>query len=134
MKVTMTQPTNKQAAIDKALRAKIAAMSPAQRTARVREIYAIPRTAENGLEWIKLMFGEDMSIGEVEGAATVATYLSGTSPRGPRPCGQKAGIKVPKLTEELRAELDSLAAMPEEDIAFTDIREVTDFCASKTHL
>jgi hypothetical protein len=91
MKVTMTQRTNRQAAIDKALRAKIAAMNPAQRTVRVREIYAIPRTAENGLEWIQLMFGEDMSIGEVEGAATVETYLGGTTPRGPRPADRRQG-------------------------------------------
>jgi hypothetical protein len=41
---------------------------------------------------------------------------------------------VPNLGKELRAELDALATMPEEDIDFTDMPEVTDFCASKTHL
>jgi hypothetical protein len=64
---------------------KFAGMTTAQQDARVREIYASPRTPENRLEWIKLMLGEDMSIGEVEGAATGETYLSGTTPRGPMP-------------------------------------------------
>jgi hypothetical protein len=39
----------------------------------VREIYNSPDTPENSLEFVKLMFGEDMSIGEVEGAATIET-------------------------------------------------------------
>jgi hypothetical protein len=44
-----------------------------------------PKVPENDLEWVKLNFGEAMSIGEVEGAAIVETYLRGTTPRGPMP-------------------------------------------------
>jgi hypothetical protein len=85
MKTKMPKSTKKQAALDKALAAKIAGMTAAQRDARCLELYKAPKTPENDLEWVKLIFGEDLSIGEVEGAATVETYLRGTTPRDPMP-------------------------------------------------
>jgi hypothetical protein len=55
----MTQPE-----INALLTAKVAAMTPAQADARVLELYSAPDTSENQLELVKLLFGEDMSIGE----------------------------------------------------------------------
>ena len=54
---------DKQAA-DSRLTTKVAAMSMAERDARVEELYADPdrNSPEKALEWTKLMFGEDLGI------------------------------------------------------------------------
>ena len=58
----MTQ--RKEASADALLTAKVAAMNTAQRDERVLELYGAPDTPQNQLELVKLLFGEDMSIGE----------------------------------------------------------------------
>jgi hypothetical protein len=86
MKAT-TKPTKKQAALDKALTAKVAAMIAEQRDARVGELYEA-KTPETDLEWIKLIWDEDATVAEVD-PPTVETYLLGTTPRGPMPQTKK---------------------------------------------
>jgi hypothetical protein len=81
MKTNMTTPTKKQAAIDKALTAKVAAMTAEQQDARLGELYAA-KTPETDLEWIKLTWGADATVAEVD-PPTAETYLRGTTPRGP---------------------------------------------------
>jgi hypothetical protein len=80
MKAT-TKPTKKQAALNKALTAKVAAMTAEQQDARLGELYEA-KTPATDLEWIKLIWGADATVAEVA-PPTAETYLRGTTPRGP---------------------------------------------------
>jgi hypothetical protein len=49
---------------EEALTAKVALMSEAEREARIAELYELPNTPENLLEFTKFMFGEDITLSE----------------------------------------------------------------------
>src|SRR6185312_15321651 len=59
---------------------------------------------------------------------------SASSPRGPRHQGNLVRIKgIPKMTDEMRRQLDALEALPEDQIDFSDIPEMTEEDWLKPH-